>query len=173
MKKIGLLITLFFVSVIANAQTKTGTIDPEFILSKMPEITEVNTGLEGYNEELQGNLQESISNYETLIADYQENNSALTEEQKKEKETEIIGLENEIKGFRQKASVMIQMKRNELSEPLYRKIEAAMQKVIQAEGYTHIINSGGNSLAFAAEQYDITELVMEELGISTENLEAE
>ncbi|MDT0687123.1 OmpH family outer membrane protein [Autumnicola psychrophila] len=173
MKKFGLIITLLFVSVISNAQTKTGTIDPEFILSKMPEITEVNTGLEGYNTELQANLQESISSYETLIADYQENNSALTEEERKEKETEIIGLENEIKGFRQKASVMLQMKRNELTEPLYQKIDAAMQKVIQAEGYTHIINAGGNSLAFAAEQYDITMLVMEELGIPTENIEGQ
>ncbi|MDT0691557.1 OmpH family outer membrane protein [Salegentibacter sp. F188] len=168
MKHFGLLITLLFMSVMTNAQTKTGTIDPEFILSKMPEIAEVNTGLEGYNEELQGNLQESISNYETLMADYQENNAALTDEQRKEKETEIIGLENEIKGFRQKASVMLQMKRNELTEPLYQKIDAAMQRVIQAEGYTHIINAGGNSLAFAAEQYDITNLVLQELGISTE-----
>ncbi|WP_373059209.1 OmpH family outer membrane protein [Zunongwangia sp. H14] len=169
MKKIGFLFTLLFVSVLTNAQTKTGTIDPEYILSKMPEITEVNQGLDEYNKELQTGMQENISKYEGLIADYQENNTTFTDEQKKEKETEIIGLENEIKGFRQKASVMLQMKRNELTKPLYEKIDAAMKKVIAAEGYTHILNAGGNSLAFAAEEYDITLKVMKEMGISVED----
>ncbi|MDT0678260.1 OmpH family outer membrane protein [Autumnicola musiva] len=166
MKKTGLFITLLFMSVMAGAQTKTGTIDADYILSQMPGMSEVNTGLEEYNKELQADLQQSIGNYEGLVADYQENNTTFTDEQKKQKETEIIGLENEIKGFRQKASVMVQMKRNELTTPLYEKIDAAMRKVIAAEGYTHILNAGGNSLAFASEEYDITLKVMKEMGIS-------
>ncbi|MDT0644694.1 OmpH family outer membrane protein [Zunongwangia sp. F363] len=166
MKKTGLLFTLLFVSVMASAQTKTGTIDADYILSQMPEITNVNKGLEEYNTELQADLQKNIDSYEGLVGDYQENNTSFTDEQKKQKETEIIGLENEIKGFRQKASVMLQMKRNELTKPLYEKIDAAMRKVIAAEGYTHILNAGGNSLAFASEEYDITLKVMKEMGIS-------
>ncbi|MDX1544807.1 MAG: OmpH family outer membrane protein, partial [Christiangramia sp.] len=70
MKQLGLAILLLFVAFSANAQSKIGTIDAEYILSQMPENTEVNTGLEAYNKELQGELQTTIKEYETLVKDY-------------------------------------------------------------------------------------------------------
>ena len=147
-------------------QTKVGTIDAEYILSQLPEITQVNEGIKTYNQELQKELETNVTRYETLVKDYQANSETFTEEDKKTKETEIIGLENDIKGFRQKATVMMQMKRNELTKPLYEKINEAMLQVIQAENFTHVLHAGGNNMAFAAEQYDITQKVLDQLGIT-------
>lgn len=168
MKKIITLFSLVLLSYSSFAQTKVGTIDAEYILSQLPEMTQVNEGLKTYNEELQKNLEASIQEYETLAKDYQQNNATFTDEVKKTKEGKLISLENDIKGFRQKASVMMQMKRNELTQPLYEKINKAMLQVIQEGNYTQILHAGGNSLAFAAEEFDITNKVMAKLGMTVQ-----
>lgn len=165
MKKITFLLSFVLLSLGTFAQSKIGTIDADYILNQLPEMTEVNEGLKEYNTELQGDLQANITQYETLVKDYRENNTDLTEEEIKEKENEIIALENEIKGFRQKASVMMQMKRNELTTPLYEKINTAMLEVIQEENFTQIFHAGGNALAFSAEEFDITAKVLTKLGL--------
>lgn len=165
MKKYIVAFSFAFLSLSAVAQSKIGTIDAEYIISQMPEMTAVNEGMQAYNQELQKDLESDVSNYETMVKDYQENNTTFTEEDRKTKESEIISLENNIKGFRQKAGVMMQMKRNELTQPLYEKINAAMMEVVNEENFTQIFHAGGTSLAFSAEEYDITLKVMQKLGI--------
>ncbi|GAA4318781.1 hypothetical protein GCM10023115_44800 [Pontixanthobacter gangjinensis] len=149
----------------SNAQSKIGTIDAEYILSQMPENTDVSQGLESYNKELQSDLESSIKEYETMVKDYQANSETYSDTLKKQKEDKIIELENNIKGFRQKAGVMMQMKRNELTGPLYEKIDKAMQEVIAEEGYTQIFHAGSNALAFSRVEDDITLKVLKKLGI--------
>lgn len=166
MKSIFLALAIIFSSSLLQAQTKVGTIDAEFILQQMPEITQVQEGVKEYNTQLQGDLETTIKNYEVLVAAYRTNSATLTEEEKKSKENEIVGLENEIKNFRQKASVLMQMKNNELTKPLYEKIDQAMRAVIVEQGYTQILNSSANGLAFSAEEYDITDAVMKKMGIT-------
>ena len=166
MKKYFLILALLFTGIYVQAQTKVGTIDVEYIIGQMPEISTVEEGLKNYNTSLQDELQNNIKKYEGLVADYQKNSSTLTEEQKLPKENEIIGIENDIKTFRQKASVLLQMKRNELTKPLYEKIDGAMKKVITEQKYTQIINASANALAFADPAYDITDAVLAKLGIT-------
>lgn len=168
MKHLILVLAFIFSGIFAQAQTKVGTIDAEYILAQLPEITEVEQGLKEYNEELQEDVQNSIKEYEALIEEYQANNETFTEEEKQEKESEIVSLENEIKNFRQKASVLMQMRRNELTEPLYEKINEAMQAVISEQNFTQVLNSSANGLAYADPDYDITDAVLVKLGISVE-----
>lgn len=168
MKQLILVLIFIFSGIYAQAQTKVGTIDAEYILAQLPEITEVEEGLKTYDEELQEEVQNSIKKYEALIEEYQSNSATYTEEEKQEKETEIIGLENDIKNFRQKASVLMQMRRNELTEPLYVKIDEAMKSVISEQNYTQILNSSANGLAYAHPDFDITDAVLAKLGIKVE-----
>lgn len=173
MKKLVLVLSLAFISFSSFAQTKVGTIDAEYILTQLPEMAQVTEGMKAYNEDLQKDLEKNVKDYETLVKDYQANNANFTEEEKKNKETEIISLENDIKSFRQKASVMMQMKRNELTQPLYEKINEAMLKVIEEENYTQILHAGGNTLAFSSEEFDITMKVINKLGITVKEAPAQ
>ncbi len=165
MKKYLIALSFAFLSLSAFAQSKIGTIDADYILNQMPQMAEVNEGLKTYNTELQKELENNVTKYETLVKDYQANSATLAEEERKAKESEIISLENDIKNFRQKASVMMQLRRNELTKPLYEKINEAMLQVIQEENYTQIFHSGGNDLAFSAQEFDITMKVLDKLGI--------
>ncbi|MGB7842805.1 MAG: OmpH family outer membrane protein, partial [Salinimicrobium sp.] len=105
--------------------------------------------------------------YQNLVKEYQAKQNEYSETEKKQKGEEIVTIENELKGYNQKLPLMIQLKRNELTKPLYERINEAMMKVIESEGYTHIMHAGGNNLAFAAEEYDITDEVMTALGITS------
>ncbi|MFO7720002.1 MAG: OmpH family outer membrane protein [Gillisia sp.] len=165
MKNIILVLAILITGTSLNAQTKVGTIDAEFILQQLPEMVRVQEEIKNYNTELQENLQFTIKNYEELIAAYQAKVDTFTEEEKQSKENEIIALEDEIKNFRQKASVLMQIRNNELTQPLYLKIDGAMKAVISEQGYTQILNTSANGLAYADEKYDITDAVMQKLGI--------
>lgn len=166
MKKILIILSLALFSFSMNGQTKVGTIDADYILSQMPEMTQVNTELQAYGQEIRKSFDSTVTKYQDLVKVYQEKQSEFSETEKKQKEEEIISLESGLKGFNQKLPVMIQLKRNELTKPLYEKIDEAMQKVIQRENYTHVLHAGGNNLAFAQEKFDITDEVIQELGIT-------
>lgn len=168
MKKIVLLFVFAFTFINVNSQTKVGIIDADYILSQMPEIKTVEDGLKTYNTELQEELQNTVKKYEELIKDYQATNTTLAEDQKTAKENEIITMENDIQNYRQKASVLMQIKRNELTKPLYEKIDAAMREVIAEQKYTQIINANANSLAYADSNYDITDAVLAKMGIKVQ-----
>ncbi len=162
-----LLIILFAIPFLhIQAQSKVGTIDAEYILSQMPEIAGVDESLKSYNTELQTELQKTAKTYEELIADYQATNTTLTPEDKLAKENAIISIENDIQSFRQKASVLIQLRQNELTKPLYEKIDVAMKQVIAELKYTQIINASANSLAYSDPAYDITDAVLKKMGIT-------
>jgi outer membrane protein len=168
MKKYLIALSFTFLSISAFAQSKVGTIDADYILNQMPQMAEVNEGLKTYNTELQKELENNVAKYETLVKEYQSNGTTLPDEERKTKESEIISLENDIKNFRQKAGVMMQLRRNELTKPLYEKINEAMLLVIQEENYTQIFHSGGNDLAFSAQEFDITMKVLGKLGIQVQ-----
>ncbi len=165
MKKFILALAVVLSATCLQAQTKVGTIDADYILGQMPEISTVEEGLKTYNTELQAELQTSIKKYEELIAAYQAGSATFEEAEKTSKESEIMEVENEIKNFRQKASVLVQMRRNELTQPFYLKIDEAMKVVISAQGYTQIFSSNANGLAFSDPKFDITDAVLEKLGI--------
>ncbi|CAM4041729.1 OmpH family outer membrane protein [Gillisia limnaea] len=166
MKNIILVLVILITGTSLQAQTKVGTIDADFILQQMPEMVKVEEGMKTYNTELQENLQSTVKQYEELIAAYQTNADTFNEEEKQSKEDEIITLENEIKNFRQKASVLMQMRNNELTQPLYLKIDEAMKAIITEQAYTQILNTSANGLAYADEKYDITDAVIKKLGIT-------
>ncbi len=165
MKNILVALAILLTSVSLNAQTKVGTIDAEFILAQMPETKTVEEDIKAYNLKLQEELQNTIKKYEELVAAYQTDNATLTEEDKAAKESEIISVENDIKNFRQKATVLMQVRRNELTQPLYMKIDAAMKTIIEKEKYTQIFNTSINGMAYADEKFDITDAVLVKLGI--------
>lgn len=168
MKKLVLIFLFAIAALNVHAQTKVGVIDADYILAQMPEIKSVDDGLKTYNTELQEELQRTIKKYEEVIKDYQATSTTLSEEDRIAKENEIISMENDIQNYRQKAGVLMQLRRNELTKPLYEKIDVAMRQVIAEQNYTQIINANANSLAYADPKFDITDAVLVKMGITVQ-----
>lgn len=172
MKNLILALSFILTFTSAFAQSKVGTIDADYILAQMPEMEQVNQNLQEYSNTLKAEAEKSFTEYQNLIKNYQDSTAIYTPVQKEKREQNILALENKISGFQQKATLMIQMKRNELTQPLYQKINGAMLEVIAEEGFTQILHSGGAALAYSAEEFDITLKVLDKMGIEVEEAPA-
>jgi outer membrane protein len=168
MKKIILSILVFIVSFQLSAQSKTGTIDSEYILSQMPELTKVQEDLKAYNTKLEGELKVKVDEYQAKVKEYQEKVASFTEPMKKTKQEEIIALENDIAKFRQNGSQLVQLEQNKLLQPLYKKIGIALEEIAKNEGYTQVFTITTSGLAYIDPKYDLTKTVMTKLGIKIE-----
>ncbi|WP_109851956.1 OmpH family outer membrane protein [Aquimarina sp. AU58] len=166
MKKIILSILVLIVSFQLNAQSKTGTIDSEYILSQMPELTKVQEDLKAYNAKMEADLKVKVDEYQAKVKEYQDKVASFTEPIKKTKQEEIITLENDIAKFRQNGSKLIQIEQNRLLQPLYQKIGKALEEVAKTEKYTQVFTITTSGLAYVDPKYDVTKTVMTKLGIT-------
>lgn len=164
MKKLSLLFIAFIFSFQLLAQSKVGTIDVEYILSKMPELVQVGVDVKTYSDELDNLLQVKYTKYQVLINVYQENETGYTDADKKTKKDEIIDLENEMQQFQQNSSTLIQIRQNELLRPLYMKIREALNVVSNEEKFTQVFTVD-NTIVYLDTNFDITITVMKKIGL--------
>ena len=168
MKKIIVLLFTAIISISLNAQSKTGTIDSEYILSQMPELAKVEEDLKTYNKKLEDELKVKVDNYQAKVKEYQEKVASFTDPMKKTKQEEIINMENEIAKFRQNGAQLVQIEQNRLLQPLYQKIGQALEEVAKAEKYTQVFTITTSGLAYVDPNYDLTKKVAAKLGINLE-----
>jgi len=164
MKKLSLLFIAFIFSFQLLAQSKVGTIDVEYILSKMPELVQVGVDVKTYSDELDNLLQVKYTKYQVLINVYQENETGYTDADKKTKQDEIIDLENEMQQFQQNSSTLIKIRQNELLRPLYMKISEALNVVSNEEKFTQVFTVD-NTIVYLDTNFDITITVMKKIGL--------
>lgn len=166
-KYISLSIAFMLFSISMLAQSKVGTVNVNEILSKLPELTTVNTAVASYNSELEKTLNEKVTIYKTKLAAYKTNAATYSDVMKKTMGEELYGLENDIKKFQQNGSQLTQIKQDDLLRPLYKKISDMIAVVAKEQKYTQILTVDGNEFAYADEKFDITAIVKTRLGIPT------
>ncbi len=164
MKKITILIIAILTSLQINAQSKVGTIDVDYIISKMPQLEQVNIDVNAYGKELENQLQEKVGKYEALIKVYQENEATYSDADKKTRRDEIIAIEQDIQKFQKNGGSLVQIRRNELMRPLYQLIGDAMNTIATEEKFTQILTTN-NTLAYLDPTFDITKKVLIKLGL--------
>lgn len=162
-------VVVLFVAATSFAQSKVGTIDPDYILAKMPELTSVQTALKEYNLDLEKQLKAKLDTYDATLKAANEKIATMSDADKVAKQEELANMENDIAKFRQNGTQLVQLKQNELVQPLYKKIGDALSEIAKAEGYTQVLTVGNNTnLAYIDPKFDLTTAVMQKLGIKAE-----
>lgn len=159
-----------FVSISSFAQSKVGTVDIDFILSQMPELTSVQAQVQDYGKELDVDFNKNMDAYNALIKAYTDNEATFTDAVKKEKQEAIITAENDLGKFQQNGSKLMNIKRDELLRPLYKKIGLALDKVAKAGGYTQILQID-EYIVYLDNSLDLTIPILLELGIEVKSEE--
>lgn len=162
MKTIKLL--FLFLSISSFAQSKVGTVDIDYILSQMPELSTVQSEIETYGKSLDVDLQKKIDAYKKLVDTYKTTEASFTEEQKLEKQQEIVVAEDELNKFQQNGNKLIGIKRDELLRPLYTKIGNSLEKLSKAEAFTQVFQID-NSILYLDPTLDLTIKILKDLGI--------
>ena len=158
-------IAIFFIGLSTFAQSKVGTVDIDYILSRMPEMTTVQTQLETYGKQLDVDLNKKIDEYKKLAEEYKTGEATFTAEQKKEKQTALITLDSDIQKFQQNGAKLMEIKQQEYLQPLYKKIGEALDKLAKAQSYTQIMQITPD-VVYLDPGYDLTIPVLTEMGIT-------
>lgn len=153
-----------FLSTFSIAQTKTGTIDNDYIINLMPEAKIVVERSQGYGAKLDSSFSIKMKDYQDRVADFRKKEKEMGALMKKTLIKELTALEQEIKQYQDNGQKLMQLKQNELMRPLYKKLKIAIDQVVKENGYTHILLKS-NQFAYIDEKYDITKLVMAKLGV--------
>ena len=159
-------LAFLFSSYTVSAQTKVGTVNINIIVSQLPELPQVKTGIENYEKQLQEELKVKLDNYTKEVEAANIAFATMDDEARKKKQQDIFNLETDIQKFRQNAAELVQLKQEELMRPLFSKVGQAVSEIAKQEKYTQIFTLDGNELAYIDPLYDLTLKVAEKLGIT-------
>lgn len=156
----------------ASAQQRIGYVDSEFILNNTPEYATVQQQLDRMAQEWQNELEERRDEVDALFREYQARELLYTSEERQRKRDEIMRAEEEVERLRMQyfgpeGDLFEQQER--LMRPIQERVLAAIEKVAEREGFDYVFDKGGDFLfMYAREQYDLSDDVLEELGIDLE-----
>lgn len=165
-------IAILLIGISSFAQGKVGTVDVDYILANMPEMTNVQEQLEAYGAQMDLELNKKIEQYKSLAEGYKAGEAEFTIAQKKEKQGELINLETDIQKYQQNGAKLMDIKQQEFLKPLYTKIGNALEKVAQTGNYTQVFQTNAD-LVFLNPDYDLTLSIISEMGITIKPKEEE
>lgn len=166
-------IATFGVTQSSAQELKIGYVEPQAILAKMPEMKAVQQRLQNFAERKQQELAQKEQELNTEITNYQQKASVISEDAKAREEERLGKLNAELQQFRGQLQQQMQQKQQELVGPLLDQIGTAIDQVANNMNLTYVLNtttsSGDAIILYASDdakaKYDITDQVMQQLGI--------
>ena len=165
MKSKILFLVVIFLSTITFSQTKLGTVNSDLIIGKMPQMKNVLRRVDNYGKKLDSTFNIKAKEYKTKVDSFKAEADIMTEADKKNRIQELQKMEQDMGAFRQNGTKMLQLQRNENMRPLYKKLSEVIKEVAKENGYTQILTTNGNQFGYIDEKFDITQLVLDKLGI--------
>lgn len=149
------------------ANQKMGHINADQLLQMMPETKAAQAQLEEYSKQLEKDLTEMESEYQTKGQKYVEERQVMTDLTRRTREKELQELQNRIAEYSQSAQEDLQNKQVELLTPIIEKATAAVKKVADDNGFSYIMDSSQSKavLIYTQGGIDIMPLVKKELGL--------
>ncbi len=156
---------LFFgIQGFSQSPVKLGHIDSQALLSVMPERNTAQNELKKFAEDLQDQMEIMQVEYNKKLNELNTKKDSLSDFLLKEKQKELLGLQQRIQEFQVNAQQELQKKEADLFKPIMEKAQKAIKEVAQEGGFTYIFDS--NSLLYLSENsIDILGLVKKKLGI--------
>lgn len=160
------ILAIFCFSFTVTSQSKVGTVNVNLIVSNLPDIAQVKSGIQNYEKQLQEDLKLKLKAYENEVENGNNAFETMSTEAKRKKQEDIYKLETDIQKFRQNAAQLVQLKQDELMRPLYKKVGDAISLIAKEEKYTQVLTLDGNELAYVDMSYDLTIKVANKLGVT-------
>jgi len=168
MKKIGVFISLLFLtSALAIAQ-KYAFVDSEYIRKNIPAFTTAQEQLDKLSKQWEKEVADGYAVVEQMYKSYQNDAVLLSQDMKTKREEAIITKEKEMKDLQNKYFGMegdLFKKREELVKPIQDEILKAIKEMAVEGSYAVIFDtSAGGNILFANPKFDLSDQVLEKLG---------
>lgn len=147
-----------------NAQsTKVGYLTIERVVRLMPEMEAIRSELQDFHGKINSQIQVKYEVFQSKMADYETLVGGLDEEIRLAREKELQSLDRDLQKYRLDAQQATSQKENELLEPVYGRIQEAIDAVAKEKGYEQVFRA--ETMLYTANGEDIFDLVVKKLGI--------
>ena len=168
MKKIGVFVSLLFLtSALAIAQ-KYAFVDSEYIRKNIPAFTTAQEQLDKLSKQWEKEVADGYVVVEQMYKSYQNDAVLLSQDMKTKREEAIITKEKEMKDLQNKYFGMegdLFKKREELVKPIQDEILKAIKEMAVEGSYAVIFDTAaGGNILFANPKFDLSDQVLEKLG---------
>lgn len=152
--------TLLLISVSMQAQ-KIAIVDINEVLSTMPEYRTAQTKVDQRAAEWRQEVSQKYDKIKALYNKYQAEQVLLTEDAKRERENEIVELEDEARELQKRRfgpEGDLFKERQQIVSPIQDKVFAAIESYASDRGYDIIFDKAGSAgLLFVGPEFDKTE----------------
>lgn len=170
MKKLfGLGMVLIWMSPPVLAQHKIAYIDSDRIYHNYPEFATAQQSVDRLAQQWEQELADMARALDENFKEFQARELLLTLESRQERQNEIIAAEEElerkrIQYFGPEGQLFHQQE--QILRPIQERVLAVIQEVAEGEGYDYVFDRNGDFVfLYANENLDITDIVLEELGV--------
>ena len=149
---------------------KYALIDMEYILNNIPAYERANEQLNQQSKRWQGEIDILTEEAQTLYKKYQSESMFLSDEQRTQREEEILNAEkkaSELKRLYFGPDGELYKKRESLMAPIQDEIYNAVKDICDTKGYSMVIDrASAASIIYASPKIDISNDVLTKLGYS-------
>ncbi|MCP4521864.1 MAG: OmpH family outer membrane protein [Cytophagales bacterium] len=166
------LITVFAFTATFAQGYKIAYLNVEFVLAKLPQMKSIQKQLQIEGQQLQKQLIAKQRELEQKFAEYERTKNMMSAITKADKERELQDLQLRLQKMQQESEVQLIKREQELTQPLFSKIQTAIDAVAKAKGYYYVLNSQTLSsresiVLYAKNDADnITIDVLKQLGVT-------
>ncbi len=166
LKFVILTLLLSATTLMVQAQ-KIAYTNTNLILSEMPEVKRADANLETMKKQLLRKKENMVASYETKFkaAMERDKNGELSPKEVEDLKKQLADSEKAIFEYDQTVQKQLLEKRQQEVEPILKKVQNAIDQVAQENGYIYVVDTSSSVLLYAKEQYDITPLIRQKLGI--------
>ena len=148
----------------AQGDIKIAYVITDDVFAKMPEVSDYESSLATLNESYKKELSGMQDEYNKKYSDFLAQQDSLPENIKVRRMQEVQELQQRIDNFMQVAQQDLQKKQQDLIAPIRQKLEDAIKKVGDENGYTYVVDRAVLLYAGSAA-IDATPLVKQKLGL--------
>ncbi len=157
----------------ASAQQKIAFVDSDYILKKLPEYQTIQNQVDRLMADWQKEVKDRRAEVDKMFDEYQARELLYTNEERQRKREDIMKAEDEVDRLRDRyfgPEGELFQQQNQLMRPLQERILEAIEEVATREGYDYVFDKNGDFVfLFTRAQYDLSDRVLEELGIDVDN----
>ena len=154
---------LFLAPSLFSQSSKIAFINSEQVIVQLPEAQEAQTILEEMQIAARDSIQLLEETYREKLDEYQLLESQMTEEAKRQKQTELVELQNYYSVFTRRKSDELQRMRDDLMRPILEKVQKAIDQLAKDEGLHFIFDKTAAVpvLLYGDNQYNLTNKLLD------------
>jgi outer membrane protein len=157
-------VLIFGFSFNSHAQNvKIGYISADDIIQMMPEADSIQKVLNDYQQSLYQNATDKKNALTAAVQQFYKDSATMSPSLKEVKRNELQQEVQDLNGEDQKIQNQFEQKRQELSLPIQKKLQDAIEAVAKENGYTYIFPR--EALIYMPPSADIGPLVIKKLGL--------